>query len=70
MEVVLYVILGLLGLCVYLVWSVFAVWVANFKKTRNRVLVFIDSLLVTPLVFISVCLPIQYIYEKRKGLLN
>ena len=62
---VIKVIVFLFGLLCYLAFGAIAVWITCFKKTWQRIAAFIASMLVTPLLFMLICLPIQYWLEKK-----
>lgn len=71
MEIMWYVIKVMVFLFVllcYLAFGAIAVWTTCFKKTWQRIAAFIVSMLVTPLLFMLICLPIQYWWEKKHGL--
>lgn len=70
MVEVLHFILWVSFIFVYIIWAIFAVWVTNFKKKWQRYAAFIISILITPLIFVAICVPLQYMYQKRKGLLT
>lgn len=61
----------LFGAFAYLIVCGIIVWIVNYKKTWQRVLTGIGALVFTPILFLIVWLPVQYLYDKKTGkLLN
>ena len=73
MEVLLYPMrffIALSFIIAYLALSMFVVRIVNCKKEWLGALTFIGAIVLTPILFLLLWMPIQYIYDKKMGYLN
>jgi hypothetical protein len=54
----------LLGAIAYLLLCVFAVWITDYKEKWKMMLTGIVSLVITPILFLAIWIPVKYIGNK------
>lgn len=73
MEALLYLMwffMALSFIIAYWALCMFVVRIVNCKKEWLGALTFIGAFVFTPILFLLIWMPIQYIYDKKMGYLN
>lgn len=58
------------GVFSYIIVCAITLWIVRYKKTWQNVLAGIAVFVFTPILFLIVWLPLQYLYDKKSGKLN